>query len=847
MLTDKQIKEKYKPKFWKDPDRYYPTEVLREAGFHRGICDKCKKPFWNLDLKRKVCGDPVCSDQKAFDFIGNTPAKKPMSYLEIWKEFSEMFKNLGYTPVKRYPVVSRWNPTMEYVNASIAAFQPYVISGEVSPPANPLVIPQFCLRFSDIDNVGITMSHMTCFNMIGQHMFVAPEKWDQNQVFKDIKKWLNQGLGLPDEELTFHEDAWAGGGNLGCCMEYFSRGCELGNQVYMLYEQTPSGVKDLNIKVLDMGMGMERNAWFSQGVNSIYDATFPFVVKNLLKKTKEDMDTKLIRKFVPYAGQLNLDEVEDIDKKWKQVSTKIDMPVEELKNKIERISAIYSIGEHARTLLIALSDGALPSNVGGGYNLRILARRCFGFIDKYGWKLSLPDVCRWHAEELTPEFPELKNNLEEVSKILDVEKKKYIDTKKKSRRIIAKILAKGGDITEELLIELYDTKGISPEDIQEQGKKLGKKIKIPNNFYAKVSELHEDSQKMLEKEEQLDLKDVSDTDILYYKSFDIIEFDAVAEKIIENKVILNRTAFYPTSGGQLHDKGTLNKEKVVEVYRQGGVVVHELEDEPNFRSGDKVHGKIDFERRLQLAQHHTATHIINGAARQILGNHIWQAGAHKDLDKARLDITHYDSLKDVEVKKIEKLSNEIIDKNLPVYSTVMDRQIAETEYGMRIYQGGAVPGKKIRIINIKGFDVEACGGTHLNLTGETKLIKILKTSKIQDGIVRIEFTAGTAAMETLEKQMEILQEAARILSCQVNQVPGRAEELFKNWKKARKAVKKNREIDFSELELSSNEETDGNLLKKTADILRTQPKHVTKTLRRFSDQLDKFKEKIGNR
>ena len=302
MLTDKEAKKKYVANFYKKPEKYYATEYLKREGFTRKICENCKKPFWSVD-ERSVCGDPACGEIP-FAFIGDSPAKKKMDFIEVWKKFSKMFEKFGYTPIKRYPVVARWNPTMEYTNASIAAFQPFVVSGEVEPPAKRLVIPQFCFRTVDIDNVGITGSHNTVFSMIGQHAFVQPSEWDQNLVLEHIHAWLKKGLGLPNKEVTFHEDAWAGGGNLGPCMEFFSRGNELGNQVYMMYEQTDNGIKDLDLKVLDMGMGQERNAWFSQGTNTIYDATFPTAIDYILKQTKLKFDKKLIGKFVPYGGLL---------------------------------------------------------------------------------------------------------------------------------------------------------------------------------------------------------------------------------------------------------------------------------------------------------------------------------------------------------------------------------------------------------------------------------------------------------------------------------------------------------------------------------------------------------------
>ena len=317
----------------------------------------------------------------------------------------------------------------------------------------------------------------------------------------------------------------------------------------------------------------------------------------------------------------------------------------------------------------------------------------------------------------------------------------------------------------------------------------------------------------------------------------MIEFKGSVLKVIGNKVILDKTAFYPTSGGQIHDKGSLDKYKIMDVYKQGSHIIHVLDKKPEFKKNQLVKGKIDFKRRLQLAQHHTSTHIINGAAKRVLGNHIWQAGAHKQLDKGRLDITHYASLSDDQIKDIEKLANEIIRENKPVYSDLMPRNIAEKKYGFTIYQGGAVPGKVLRIISIPDFDTEACGGTHLHTTGEAKLIKIIKTSKIQDGMVRIEFTAGDAAASEIKREFVILQGAAKILDCKINQVPGRAQELFIKWKK----VVKKRNIDSKDdFKLISNKEsqyTEPIILKNTSLILKTQPEHIAKTLSRFKNEL----------
>ncbi|MBW2985458.1 alanine--tRNA ligase [Candidatus Woesearchaeota archaeon] len=838
MKTDKEIKKEFRKIASKDPDKYYATKILKESGFSRQKCSKCSVFFWKT-TKSKVCGDAACSG--GFKFIGNTPAKKKLDYIGVWREFAKLFSKLGYKPIKRYPVAARWRDDTDFVQASIYDFQPWVVSGEVKPPANPLVIPQFCLRFNDIDNVGITGQHYVGFVMIGQHAFVHPKDWDQDKYFSDIKLWLNKGLGLEDKEITFHEDVWAGGGNFGPCMEFFSRGMELGNQVYMMYEQTDKGKKELKLKVLDMGMGHERNAWFTNGTSTSYETTFPPVMEKLYKKTGIKQNKALMKKFIPYAAYLNIDEVDDIDKTWRFVAKKINMTVKELKKEIIPLSALYSVAEHSRALLFALSDGVLPSNVGGGYNLRVILRRALSFIDKYDWDVKLIDVCKWHAAYLKPLFPEVSDHLDDVEKILAAEKRKYLATKENSKRITQNIIKQ--KITEQKLLQLYDSQGIQPEMIKEEAKKLGKNVEVPEDFYAKISELHEKKVQAHEtkKAEKLNLDNVQDTEVLYYNDYRKVKFGAKVVKIINKDVILDRTYFYPTSGGQVHDTGFLNGEPVIDVFKQGNIIVHVMENKPKFRVESEVYGEINFSNRIQLAQHHTSTHIINAAAKQILGNHIYQAGAKKTVEKAHIDITHYENLTESELKKIEDVANEIINKKLTVYSYFLDRTDAEQKYGTSIYQGGAVPGNNLRIVNISDVDVEACGGTHLKNTSEAKGIKIIKSTKIQDGICRIVFTAGKAAKQQIEGEQDILNKLVKILGVKINEIPARSEELFDKWKKARKAVKKKKKIDIKELKLVSKKKYEGDILTETAKIFKTQPEHILKTTERFISEIEKSK------
>lgn len=859
MNPDKQIKAQFKAEASKNPDKYYATSVLKQEGFIRKQCS-CGTYFWTVNAEQQTCGDPVCSG--GFRFVGKKTTE--LDYIGVWKKFSQMFSEAGYTPIQRYPVTARWREDTDFVQASIYDFQPYVVSGEVEPPANPLVVPQFCLRFNDIDNVGVTGAHYTGFDMIGQHAFMNPEQWNQAKYFSDIHNWLKNGLKLKNDEITFHEDAWAGGGNFGPCMEYFSRGLELGNQVYMLYEQTPAGNRELKLKVLDMGMGHERNAWFAAGTPTSYETTFPTVMAKLRKLTGTKLDSGFQSRFMPYASFLNLDESDDIAKSWQTVASKLRMDVSELKEKVSSTAALYSVAEHSRSLLVALSDGALPGNVAGSYNLRTILRRSLELIDRFGWNIELGDVAEEHASYLRDFYPELRENLDNVKKILAVEKQKYKETKSRAKLLIAKTIKSGisgssgasgaissgslSGISTDKLVELYDSHGIMPNDVAEEAKQNGLNISVPENFYSLVSEKHSrisfKAATATKKELGIDISGLEPTELLYMEDWKAITSEGKVLRVQGKMIALDRTAAYPTSGGQLHDIGVMEGQsgegngncfEIVEVVKQGQYVIHILADEPDFTAGDTVLVSMDFERRKQLAQHHTATHIIGAAARKVLGNHINQAGARKTLEKGTLDITHYQNVTQEEVERIEKTANDIVKKAVSINKFMLPRNEAEKKYGMRIYQGGAVPGKSIRIVEIQGIDVQACGGTHLNSTSEAGKIRIVRSSKVQDGVVRLEFTAGSAAEKRAGAARGIIEEACVLLECNPSQVPGRAKELFAKWKEA---VKKNRAIDLT---FSSKEESEGDtgeIVKQTAEILRTQPEHIPKIIRRFIAEIN---------
>ncbi|MCH7902589.1 alanine--tRNA ligase, partial [archaeon] len=541
---------------------------------------------------------------------------------------------------------------------------------------------------------------------------------------------------------------------------------------------------------------------------------------------------------------LNVDETDDVEKVWGNIAKKLSIDVKELKEKILPLAAIYSIGEHSRAALVALNDNALPSNVGGGYNLRIILRSALGFIDDYGWDIDLADLSEKHAKFLKPMYPELSEKLDNVAVILENEKKKFFENKKRSKQIIVNLLAKKKNPKIEDLTEIYDSHGVRPEQVKKEASFKGVKIDIPDDFYSLVAEKHEQTEHKVatKKAALLNLENVPETKILYYSDWSLVEFEGKVVYSKDDLVALDQTAFYPTSGGQIHDIGEMNSVQVVDVFKQDGVVLHKLEKN-GLKVGDKVKGKIDFERRQQLMQHHSSAHLVNLCSYEILGPHVWQAGASKTLEKGRLDITHYESLSEKQLKQIEDCCNEKIKKNLRVKSEIIPREVAEEKYGMHIYQGGFIPGKNLRIVTI-GNDVEACGGTHANSLGDLKQLKILNSTKVQDGIIRINYTAGKAAQKEESNVSELLKEVAGLLGVKESQVPKRTEELFAKWKAGRKAVKKGSKADLSLTSTQQSKGTPDELLTIAAKAFSTQPEHLPRTIKRFLNDLESFKKKL---
>ncbi|MDC1057157.1 alanine--tRNA ligase [Nitrosopumilus sp.] len=728
--------------FSADPDRYYKVKLFEEQGFIRKACTKCGRFFWTLDSNRILCPD---DGTDTYSFIGDPPTTKRFDYTQSWKQVEEFFVKNNHTSVSRYPVVCRWRDDLYFTIASVVDFQRVMGSKVVFEfPANPLVVPQTCLRFNDLENVGVTGRHFSSFCMIGQHSI--PENggyWKDECVDLDFRL-LTQQFGIKKEEVVFVEDVWSGGGSFGSSLEYFVRGLELGNAVFTEFQGELGQHTTLDQKIIDMGAGLERFAWITNGTPTAYDCCFGPVNQILFEKIGIDSDSEMLKKYFTEIAK-EIDHFDDLNQVRRLAVKNAGITEDQIKKIITPLEGMYLIADHLRTLIFAIADGALPSNVGGGYNLRMMLRRINGTINRLNLKLDIDELIDSHIDYLKDTYPELDQKREDVKTILKLESSRYEESKIHMKKKAEKIREKGAPSVNEL-ITLYESDGITPEYLKE----IDAISEIPSQFYSKLSDLHQSEKKKAIIE--IPLEELPETETLFYKD-DPMEFEAKVIKVLGDQVILDKTSFYARGGGQEPDLGTISGFNVVNVDKHANIIVHKLEGGVP-KEGETVSCKVDETRRANITKNHTSTHIINVSSRGVLGSWIWQHSAFKDDDHARLDITHHSSLTDEQVKQIEDAANQMVKENYPVNIDYYDRGTAEQKYGFKIYQGGVVPVKSVRIVSIEDKDIEACGGTHVKKTGDIELIKITKTKRIQDGVVRIEFVSGPTAFQYVKDQEE---------------------------------------------------------------------------------------------
>jgi alanyl-tRNA synthetase len=783
----------------------YKLPFFLESGYVRKRCPRCGEFFWTLNPDQVLCGESNIYGCAEYTFIGNPPVKKPYTLAEMRETFLSFFEERGHRRIKPYPIVARWRDDLYFTNASIIDFQPYVTEGIIPPPANPLVISQPCVRFPDLENVGPTFGrHLTIFEMGGHHAFNYPNKevyW-KDETVRYHHEFVTKILGVKPEYVTYKEGVWSGGGNAGPDVESIIGGLEVATLVFMKYKVSGEDFIELPIRTVDTGYGIERFTWLSQGSVSCFHAVYGGLLDKIMRMAGvEKVDEKLLAGFARFSGLISISKTDSRRENWRRIASLLNMDVDELQRIINPIVDAFTITDHTKCLAFMLAEGVVPSNVEEGYLARLLIRRTYRLLRNFGVESLMPDIVDMQVTYWSRDFPHLRDARDEILDLLKIEIEKYKQTLQRGKdfvkRVLRELKAKGeSDIPVSKLVELYDSHGLTPEVVGEVAVSEGFIINIPEGFYSFVAEKHTSSPraafKMSEEIEDLgiNVSGLPETKTLYYEDAYMKEFTAKVLRVSGNRVILDRTAFYPEGGGQPADHGFLEfngiKVKVYNVKKaSGNIIVHFIEgDVP--KENSVVRGLIDWDRRISLMRHHTATHLIMGAARRVLGEHVWQAGAQKDVEQSRLDITHPKRLSRDEINRIETLANEAVMLNMPIETLWMPREEAERIYGFRLYQGGVVPGREIRVVKAGSWEVEACGGTHCRATGEVGLIKIIRTERIQDGVERIIFSAGLPAIKRIQDFEAKASRVADLLKVPLEKFDVTLERVLEEWRSLRR-------------------------------------------------------------
>ncbi len=813
-------------------------KVFKDNGYFRKKCRVSGLWFWTCDESRDTCGD---TEEDEYTFIGNPII---LGYDVLGKSlkdsmreaFLSFFEKINHARVEPYPVLARWRDDIHLTIASIADFQPHVTSGSVEPPANPLTISQPCIRLNDVDAVGRSGRHLTTFEMMAHHVFNKPEEGVMFYWMEECVEYCHDMLcktfGIDAKEITYVENPWSGGGNAGPAVEVIVGGLELATLVFMNLEENEDGpveIKGINysemsLQIIDTGYGLERFCWAAAGTPTIYEAIYPESVMWLKQKagfsaemfemTQDELNS-LLGEMSRLFGIMNIEVGSDGERMQEIFLSRLadrghDIDSDLFEKITEPLSKIYAIPDHLHALSNMLGDGLVPSNSKAGYLARMIARRVLRMRDDLGLDVSLPELANHHLESNYDET-RMKQTKEGFLTILEGEEERYNEMLRKGIQVvktaIKDIPQSSERIPDEVLFTINDSHGIAPDLVIDIAIDLGwSDVKLRTGFNAEMAERHAAMAKEAAKSVSNDkfvekIPDVSPTIALYYD--DVMNFKFQSEVVdcmpligsdipekATHAIILNSTCFYPEGGGQEADHGVLvsgsTSVNVLDTRKDNDVIFH-LCDAP-IEIGKSVEGEIDSVRRRQLMDHHTAVHIVGGAARRLLGPHIYQAGANKSVESARLDITHHRRLSRKDLDKIEEMANEIVRNVSTTEKFSLNRKDADEEFGFDLYQGGAPKGNEIRILKISDHDIQACGGTHHDEPGKIGQIRVVRSNAVQDGVERLHIVAGDAAMRYARNQEEILRKSADVFQVPIDDLESTASRFFNEWKDQRKRI-----------------------------------------------------------
>lgn len=722
---------------------------------------------------------------------------QPYGVNQLRKMFLEFFESKGHLALKSFSLVPHNDKSLLLINSGMAPLKPY-FTGQEIPPRKRVTTCQKCIRTGDIENVGKTARHGTFFEMLGNFSFGDYFKeeaiqwtWefltdvvglDPDRLYPSVyvdddeafEIW-NKKIGIPAERIFKfgkEDNFWEhGSGPCGPCSEvYYDRGekygcgkpdCTVGcdcdrymeiwNDVFTQFDNDGEGhYTELEQKNIDTGMGLERLASVVQDVDSIFD-----------------VDTiKALRDHVcRLAGK-------DYGKEYKDdVSIRV-------------------ITDHIRSVTFMISDGIMPSNEGRGYVLRRLLRRACRHGRLLGiHKGFLPELAETVIEGSKDGYPELEEKKEFILKVITKEEEQFNKTIDQGLGILSDMIADMESKGEKTLngedaFRLYDTYGF-PLDLTKEileEKELGVD---EEGFHACME---------VQRKKARDAREVTNymgADVTVYESIDpgvtstFVGYDNLTcdsdvtvltteEEIVDalsegqkGTIFVNETPFYATSGGQEADTGyirTAEGEFKVEdtVKLLGGKIGHIGEmTKGMIKTGDKVTLEVDAKKRALSARNHSATHLLQKALRTVLGTHVEQAGSSVNEDRLRFDFTHFSAMTPEELQKVEDIVNEQISRGLDVIVKNMPIEEAKKTGAQALF--GEKYGDIVRVVNMSGFSIEFCGGTHVKNTSEIMAFKIISESGVAAGVRRIEALTSDGLMKYYAQIEEKLKNAAHLL------------------------------------------------------------------------------------
>ncbi len=714
---------------------------------------------------------------------------------ELREKFLHFFEEKGHLRLPSFPLIPQGDNSLLLINSGMAPMKKWFLGQEV-PPRKRVTTCQKCIRTPDIENVGKTARHGTFFEMLGNFSFGdyfkhEATKWAWEFITQELKMpvdklwvsiyegdeetrkiWVEEVGVDPSRIVTMgkEDNFWEiGAGPCGPCSEiYFDRGPEKGcgkpdchvgcecdryvefwNLVFSQFDGDGNGnYTPMAHPNIDTGMGLERLACIMQGVDNLFEVD---TIQNIMKKISE------------IAGvHYHEDETKDV--------------------------SLRVITDHIRSTVFMLADGVIPSNEGRGYVLRRLLRRAA----RHGRLLGingpfLYQVVDTVVKENHTAYPELAQKQSYLEKIILTEEENFDRTLNKGLELLTQLIDKAEEqglstLAGEDAFHLYDTFGFPIDLTREIASEKG--LSIDETAFGTLME----HQKEVARQARMSQEDVAwadetlglhgvKTEFTGYSSLTgtgkVLAMLVDGEKVEEVSaparatLVFDSTCFYAESGGQVADKGTVSTDsasgQVLDVQKTGtGLFMHVVQvEEGSFCLGDTVQQKVYKLVRYPIMRNHTAAHLLQAALRQVLGDHVHQAGQLVTAPSLRFDFSHFEAMTQDQIHQVEKLVNQKIFEAIPVTVEEMPIEQARKTGAMALF--GEKYGDTVRVVSVDDFSKEFCGGTHVTNTAHIGLFKIVSEGSVAAGVRRIEAVTGNYILELLQHNTYTLHQAAKAL------------------------------------------------------------------------------------